>query len=597
MKPDLIHPNKESEGELSQLIIGMYPKASEEVRIEILNRIDERYESDNQDKEEKEWSRRQRLALLRLLSDATPGSHETARRWAKAKEGIPDEQLPSGTPGERLEPKADWVVPISPYTKEQLLEADPVSVFADYADLPKEDFFNRKSDQNGLWNMVRDLASENVAFGVRFANALSDANDSSHQLWNSILQGWRNAPFSEADWPVVVTCMEENFDALSVNHIDTAEVLKAAVNSESRRIPYKILSRLESLAKKLWAHIEPLDDKRILSNVDWGMHAINSTAGVLTQFWLHVLSWRRKEESSNWDGLPLEYQTLFTGVVDGKSYGAKMGQVILTEQIEYVSYLDQKWAKERLPPLFDFGAGEERAIRVWSGFSTQGRLSPHVVDMLRPQLQALFNKLHNFSEDERRGLVERIAAVVHFEGDMWWDNGLLNKFITAANEDDLIEFTSTLTRFWESYDEDKTVEVWESWISLYIENRLAGKPKSFSPKETGALASWVFPFAFMADKFIATLTMLPVPELRHAFIFHRLQGNSLPEEFPEPTLQLVSWLLKGAVRNEFWEGDDLIKIIERLIKSGIEKEALRSLIGGRCAELGLDNICDLISGN
>jgi len=140
-----------------------------------------------QEQQEKDWSRRRRRELLHFLFKAAPECKETARRWNEAKKGIPEEQLLSGIPGELHEPKVGWVVPISPYTKEQLLKGDPASAIATFAELPPNDLFNREPDRSGLKDMVRELVSENVDFGLRFAEALSQADDAKHPLWKSVL--------------------------------------------------------------------------------------------------------------------------------------------------------------------------------------------------------------------------------------------------------------------------------------------------------------------------------------------------------------------------------------------------------------------------
>lgn len=172
---------------------------------------------------------------------------------------------------------------------------------------------------------------------------------------------------------------------------------------------------------------------------------------------------------------------------------------------------------------------------------------------------------------------------------------MLAEFIAAAGENDRVEFTDTLGRFWETYNEDKRKEAWDAWINDYIQNRKSGKPKHFTAQEIGALAAWVFPFAFMAERFVDSITALPEPDLRHGHIFHRLEESDLPEKAPNAALHLISWLFKGAKRGEFWEGAEVLKIVQRLIDAGVDRAELTGAIGEQCVSLGLDNILDLIS--
>lgn len=592
---NLIDPHTES-SELSEFLERIYPRASIETRTSILERIDARYVADPEgDDDRKKWFEQARLAMLGHLAKAAPDCKETNRRWGKAKEGIPEEQLPTGAPGERHEPKVEWIVSRSPYTKEKLLAGNPTSILETYDNLQQEDFWGRAPDKNGLENQVREVAGEDITFGLSMAEALSALNKVDHPLWRAILQGWRTALIQEAEWESIIRYLEKNFEVLAYHHNQAADFLKAAIENEDRRPPFALLPRLERLADCLWERVEKLDDRRILSDADWITHAINSTAGTLTMFWLHALSWRRKESGSAWRGLPDDYQKQLDRIIDSDTYGAQMGQVILGGQLHFLAYLDETWARERMASLFDFNSHEDRAYRVWSGFSLQGQMSPAVVDILRPHFQNIFRYLTKFSDDERRGIAQRIAAVVHHEGANWWRDGLLAEFIAAAEESDRVEFTETLGRFWETYNEDKRKEVWAAWISGYIQNRKSGKPAHFSAQEIGGLATWIFPFSFMAAQFVDAITSLPEPDLRHGHIFHRLEDSDLPEKAPKATLHLISWLLKGAKRGEFWEGAEVLKIVQRLIDADVERAELSGAIGEQCVSLGLDKILDLIS--
>lgn len=294
----------------------IYPQASPETRFAILERIDLQYTVSAQEEDDRKWVQQARLKMLCHLAKAAPKCEETARRWNDAKEGVPKEKLPAGVPGERMEPKGGWIVHISPYKKNELPDIDPASVLEKYATLPKEDFWNHAPDKDGLENQVRKVASENVTFGLSMAKALAKRQESSHPLWRAILQGWAQVPMNADDWEPIVTCLENADDAIVQHHDQAAHVLKSAIDNENRRIPFAFLPRLEQLADGLWKQIETKKDRRISSNADWGHHAINSTAGTLTEFWLHALSWRRKESASTWRGLPDDYSTRFNRIVD-----------------------------------------------------------------------------------------------------------------------------------------------------------------------------------------------------------------------------------------------------------------------------------------
>lgn len=590
---DFITPDTESP-ELSLLLERMYPNASLETRIAVLNRIEERYQESAENEDDAVRALWMRQKILRHLATAAPTCAETARRWNEAKAGIPESELPTGIPGKRSGVTSGWVVPISPYKKDETLTADPKAILDTYDSLKPEDFWNRAPDRSGLESQIREIASENAGFGIRLAKTLTNRQDPNHPIWRSILQGWSNAPISGDEWEQVLTCLETNDAVIGINHDPTAHLLESAVENETRRPSFSLLPRLERLANILWRKIETIEDRRIIGeNVGWHSHAINSTAGTLAIFWLHALSWRREEAGSEWKGLPDDYRNRFNHILEADTYGANMGQAILASLANFLCYLDNKWVSERLAPLFIYNVDESRAERAWSGFA-QGRVSQPLVKILQAHIPSLFGKLSNFSDDVRRGLIHRISLVVYYEGAKWISEGLLTKFIAAIGEQDRVEFTQALSDFWDSGEEDLLKEAWDGWINEYIQARKSGKPAQFSAQEIGALADWVFPFAFMFDRFVETVVALPTPNIGYTHIFHRLKESDLPEKAPKATLDFFGWLLNGAKVGNFWEGNDVLDIVERLTKSGIKLIDLQNAIGEKCVELNLKRILELL---
>ena len=597
LNADFIRPDAESP-ELSLLLERMYPNASLETRIAVLNRIEERYQekAGNDDGVNRALYMHQKM--LRHLATAAPSCEETAHRWNEAKAGIPESELPTCIPGKRSGVTSGWVVPISPFSKEEILDATPLLILDKYASLQDDDFMNRAPDKSGLKSQIRDIVGENAGFGILLAKSLTDRQDPQHPLWRAILQGWSQAPIAADEWEQVLICLEINNAVIEINHDQTAHLLESVVKNETRRPPFPLLSPFESLANGLWCKIESIEDRRIIGeDVDWHSHAINSSAGILTIFWLHSLSWRRVESGSEWKGLPDDYRDRFNNILESNNYGSMMGQAILASQASFLIYLDEKWVRERLGPLFDYNINESRAERVWSGFAVHGRVSEQLVKILQPHIPPLFGRLAKFSDNVRRGLIHRIAIVVYYDGAKWMKDGLLWQFIAAIGEQDRADFTRALGDFWDSGKKDWLEEAWDSWIYNYIQARKSGKPEQFSAKEIGALADWVFPFAFMVDRFVETIVALPTPNIGYTHIFHRLKESDLPEKAPTATLDLFGWLLQGAKAGNFWEGDDAFDIAGRLVKSGIKLPDLEKIIGERCVELGLKGILNFFDNH
>src|SRR5205085_4502302 len=112
-------------------------------------------------------------------------------------------------------------------------------------------------------------------------------------------------------------------------------------------------------------HFEAIADKPKQESEDWLFVAINHPAGALISFFLKALSKTRRQTESDLTGIPSEYKKIFSSVVNGNTYAAEVGRVVLASQLLFLFSADEKWAVENIVPLLRWSYCPRRALQAW----------------------------------------------------------------------------------------------------------------------------------------------------------------------------------------------------------------------------------------
>jgi hypothetical protein len=589
---DLPSPHNEFP-ETEAVVRKVYPLASEEGRVRLMEWVDGRYTAEGDSDPKRASIKTFRLAWFHLFADVAPDSVETARRWSHESEGIPKEDIPTGIPRRRKKISATRWSPKSPWNDDDLSSMTNESLFDAYERLPDEELFNKQADKRGVESQIRSVTTKNVDFGLGIAQTLVKREAWSHRFWGELLWGLRDALPTAEQWLKIVNLLEPRPPVLLNNPRDVAELIKSSVADERKRIPFPLLPRFEALADRLWANMKE-DHEGNGAFKDRLNEAITSAAGILTQFWLHAVWWRQAESGNDWRGLTEDYRKRFEGIIRGSAYRDRMGQVILAEQLPFLSSVDQPWCATALPPLFDFERDEETAFDVWGAFLYNAHVSPPVIELLRPSLPRLLDHLDRLDANPKRGLSKFVAVWAYRDAETWRDEGWLDRFVTNADDETLSEFTRILGSGWHHSDEDFRRQSWDTWVKGYFERRCKGIPKPFSSSETVSLAGWVIPFEFMAGDFVDAVTGLPTPDVEHSILFRDLVDSPLPETAPVAILKLIGWGLQNAQNGAFGKGGEVLKIVERLFSAGLSKQDVREALEAPCHRLNLQGVFDLL---
>lgn len=111
-----------------------------------------------------------------------------------------------------------------------------------------------------------------------------------------------------------------------------------------------LLSEANQVAVTLWDHLD--ENEPVMPMENWYNKAINHSAGILTQYWLHSISSWYNQQDPHPPGIAEEYSELLEKIVENQTTGGRLGRSVIARELAFVMTVDEEWANERLIPLF-----------------------------------------------------------------------------------------------------------------------------------------------------------------------------------------------------------------------------------------------------
>src|SRR6202041_3234948 len=211
-------------------------------------------------------------------------------------------------------------------------------------------------------------------WGMRLARTASTKQLWKADVWMAIVEGWRTS-VTGSQWPVILHFLLGHEQVLGQTMHSVAGLLDDGAEKPDRLIPDDSILEAVALARKTWETCVQDEQGKHDKAKDWLFVALNHAAGTLILFFLRILSKTRKAVGPEWNGLPPEYQEIFTSIVAGKTYAAELGRVMLASQVLFLFGLDDKWTVENIVPLFKWSSDSKRALQAWHGYLGWGHWS------------------------------------------------------------------------------------------------------------------------------------------------------------------------------------------------------------------------------
>lgn len=554
--------------EVFQLLKAAYPLASEAVRRQILQQAEHYLEHDQDDERRIRFYEVYNLAVW--LHQAAPDCALAAEKLQEVRERCPGFK-PREHPDLDTSVSAGCYGLQSPRTVEELRSKPPYEQIEFLLTFKGDKFPG--SGREGLLGAIKEAVARSFPWSWELVKELKARGDWTTDLWGAIISGWQVAPMDAGQWDQVLGLLEGEPELLRQSSYEVAGLLVSGVEKGDGGLPASLLGRAEVCADRLYRETE---NTAVTETGDWLLRAISHVGGKLTEFWLHALARRQKEEGSGWASLPESYKTRFTGIISGESAGAEMGRVLLASQLPFLFTLDRDWTRENIIPLLDWNIDPRRAEQAWHGYLLRGKWSEALLPELLPLYEQAFRELPAEPDGIRERLYEHLAGIAVQSSRNPLQDGWLDRFIGAADEKARIKWADKVWRELVSLPKEYTAQLWGKWIKPYWDRRILGIPAPLSPGEAGAMVNWALELESVFPSVVEKIVSGPTPSLERGIFYYRLSQEEIVKKHPEDVARLLAYLLSGT-GSPFYRCSEVKGVFNQIVAVGLPEQKLKPL--------------------
>jgi hypothetical protein len=512
-----------------------YPFASVEIRKALVDRVMGVLLPETDQITSAKRTARKQFEWLSWLKTAKPDCELLAPPLAAIEAEYPEWKLSEHPDLTHWVGSTDWVGLVSPWTVEQLLSKDPEEQINDLHSF-EGDRFNGPS-RDGLLANCLEACKRNWMWAKSLARILIERAEWSSDLWPVILRGLSDSKLSSNGWKDLLQLIT-HVELQAAHAAVIARLLNDKVADKEDAISLDLLEEANVIAHSTWNTLEISDQFNEFKN--WLNLAINHPAGVIVEFWIKGLSKTIETYPDAKNGLPENYNTWFTMVINDTTRKGDLGRSVLASQTALLFGVDEKWTKQHIIPLFS-DDNPIKFAQAWDGFLTWGRLYPELVDELLPAFIAAMRRLDTDLIESRRRFVEFYTTVVT----LYVSDPLAEMIPVLLNHGsikDRITFTSHLGHFVKKMDDSARQSMWSSWLKRYWQNRIYGIPQPFDDSEVELMLNWL---PYLGSDFPSAVNLLKQTnaiKIEYTHAFSDLLKSDLIYRFPTDTAELLIYL-------------------------------------------------------
>ncbi|HYD60897.1 MAG TPA: SIR2 family protein [Noviherbaspirillum sp.] len=430
---------------------------------------------------------------------------------------------------------AEWLDDKSPWTVDQLLEIAPVDQLNELLEYKAEGLFGPNRD--GLTNAVREACKKNSQWGFLLAEAIIDRKLWKSDLWREIFRGLQEAELDLPGWRKLLE-IAANSD-LQIQHTrDIADLIYYIVKNGGIPFALDLVEQANAVSSSLWSNLEETAQDEDFD--DWLSRAINRPAGVIVEYWIHVLSLQMHGKSADERFLPEQYRQWFTKVIQDQSTNGGLGRSILASQTAFLFGLDSSWTTQYVIPLFS-DPNEKKFEQAWDGFLVWGRLYPSLVEVLMPAFAKMFERLKTSGLERRKRFVEFYTALAIFHVPDPTEV-LLRPLFQHGTVDDWVGFSNYVEYILRSMQPAAVQEVCDRWLFRYWQSRLEAVPVPLQNAEVRNMLDWLPELGDYFPKGVMLAIRFPAIEIDHSHLLYELKDSDLVVQHPSETARLLIYL-------------------------------------------------------
>jgi hypothetical protein len=386
-----------------------------------------------------------------------------------------------------------WSGFISPYSADKLLSRAPAEWLPDLLAFRGQEW-PPEPNREGLIHELGVATRRNLDWGEALASALMEQNLWNSDLWNGLFYGWgwqEDAGLDETQFGRVLEVIGKQ--ALWAHHPHAiSHLLYNLVKGHGKPYAVELFQRTHAIAKGLWNALDGLQADP--SNDDWMFDAINSPAGVLTEYWMGSLSlWMQRQDPKPRE-LAGDYREALTAIADDRTVHGRLGRAIFAMDYRWLFYLDEQWTREHLLPFFSLGDIPNDFKSAWQGFLYANHIDPNSWATLAEPMLAAIPQIYDggLLATMRDRFIDLAACFIAFivsENPLKrWTPALLKD----ADDNARAHFARSVQNLLCRLDEVQQREWWTRWLRLYWEKRINGIPAPrIGNEEASAMLTWL----------------------------------------------------------------------------------------------------------
>jgi len=479
---------------------------------------------------------------------------------------------------------------VSPITVDELL-AKPLEEGLRLLLEFKGDAYSPGPNRYGLMSVATAAAAKDFDWGFNLAVLLKEKRRWESDPWSAVLGAWHDMALTELRWKQVLSLLKSTPEIYGCDYA-VSRLLRQGV--ERGGMPESLLPEAEDIAESFYksteteANAATVDESR--AENDWLQRAINHAGGRIVQFWLYALSIHRKNAGDSWSGLPDNYKRYFEHVTHGSSTSSRMGTTLLLSELAFLFAVDREWTRANLIPLLDWSSDKQRAQCAWHGL-LWARLHKGLLPELWPFFEQSYGELSQGLRSRKDRFCDLLSEIAIFVSDNPLQEGWLFHFLSQVQDED--------RRMWASYIEHKLRcaptelrrKVWETWLNEYWSKRQSGIPVPPSEAEVHSMIEWAPQLEAVFPSVVDRICAKPVPDLKQAAIYYRLEHENMAGSHPEAMAKLLVHLL-AAARDPFYHCYEAAKITEQLAQAANPPSQLISICD-HLLRLGCNGVAEI----
>ena len=412
--------------------------------------------------------------------------------------------------------------------------------------------------------------------------AVIEAAGEQPDLVRAVIDGWSTArtdePLAERILATLASLNLSDFmDGIS-------RLLADGGQDDGHPTTWHAFDAARQLASAVWGTLPDLEQSASAGIGDWLTHAINTTAGRLTLFWLHAAQadWRAAGEA--WTGLPQGIRPDLEALLDRAGDSTACAEVVLASQVHFLFQADREWCRGHVLPLLGW-QNTEQALRTWQGYLIWGRWNDQLLDDgLWAAYLGVPDHLQDFPDEARRRLHHHIAAIaISGSPDTLRRVREFTSAVSRAHLDDAAAWLEQVGWMLRRATPDTAEQLWQTWMHPYWTGRLASIPVDLTEAEASAMARWLPYLTGSVEEGVALATARPAGMGEHADILREIDDDRL-RRAPTPFATLVSHLLQGTGQPFYGcsELERIVKTLRPLTREAMITSIIKAAVRLRC---------------